>query len=480
VTEDSRELVDRLVGELPSWLPARRWFAGKDRPITSVRNLVTTELVSGDPLLLHVVIEVEQGDRAERYQLLVGGRTHLPEHFGSNMIGTVDGIACYDATSDPDLTAHLLDKISDGERIGPLVFEHEPDVELETGLRPRPITAEQSNTSLAYGNRYILKLFRKLAGGLNPDLRLHRALWAVGCQHIAQPLGSISADLRDLGATGDLGFRTGGFGDFGAEPTTIAMLQHYLPDAVEGWAMATTSVRDLMADVDGGADQAGGDFASEAHRLGQAVAVVHSDLQRTLGQQEVDEDELDRTVRAMRTRLDRVTDMVPELAAYGSALRTAYDQVRDTKPPVYMQFIHGDLHLGQVLRTVAGWLLIDFEGEPAAPPAERAMLRSPLRDVAGMLRSFDYAAHQLLIGQPADARLTERAFEWAERNRTAFCEGYGEAAGDSLGDPRNHVELLRAFELDKAVYEVAYEHANRPDWSAVPLSSIARIIAGGE
>ena len=429
-----------------------------------MRNLVTTELVPGDPLLLHVVVEVEQGDRVERYQLLVGGRTHLPEHFGSSMIGTVDGLTCYDATSDPDLTAHLLDKISDGERIGPLVFEHEPDVELETGLRPRPITAEQSNTSLAYGNRYILKLFRKLAGGLNPDLRLHRALWAVGCQHIAQPLGSISADL----------------GDPGDEPTTIAMLQHYLPDAVEGWAMATTSVRDLMADVDSGADQAGGDFASEAYRLGQAVAVVHADLQRTLGQQEVNGDELDRTVRAMRTRLDRVTEMVPDLAEYGPALRTAYDRIRDAKTPIYMQYIHGDLHLGQVLRTVAGWLLIDFEGEPAAPPAERAMLRSPLRDVAGMLRSFDYAAHQLLIGRPADARLTERAFEWAERNRTAFCEGYGEVAGESVGDPRNHVELLRAFELDKAVYEVAYEHANRPDWSAVPLSSIARIIAGGE
>ncbi len=458
---DPHELVDRLVGELAAWLPARRWFAGKDRPVTAVRNLVTTELVPGDPLLLHVVIEVEQDDRTERYQLLVGGRTHLPEHLGSSMIGAVDDTAYYDAAADADLTWHLLDKIGTGARIGPLVFEHEPDVELEAGLRPRPITSEQSNTSLVYGNRYILKLFRKLAGGMNPDLRLHRALWAAGCQHSAQPLGSITADVA-------------------GEPTTIGMLQQFLPDAVDGWAMATTSVRDLMADVAGGASQAGGDFASEAYRLGQAVATVHADLQRTLGQQEVDADEFDRTVRAMRSRLDRVTAMVPEVGEYVPALRAAFDGIREAKGPVFMQLIHGDLHLGQVLRTVSGWLLIDFEGEPAAPLAERAMLRSPLRDVAGMLRSFDYAAHQLLFGQPTDPRLADRAFEWAQRNRTAFCDGYAESASESVGDPRKHPELLRAFELDKAVYEVAYEHANRPEWSAVPLLSIARIIAGGE
>ena len=460
---DPHELVDRLVGELPVWLPARRWFAGKDRPVTAVRNLVTTELVSGDPLLLHVVIEVVQDDRTERYQLLVGGRARLPEHLGAHLIGTVDDLACYDATQDAELTVHLLDMIITNHRVGPLVFEHEPDVELDVGLRPRPITAEQSNTSLVFGNRYILKLFRKLAGGMNPDLRLHRALWAVGCQHIAQPLGSISADLGN------------------GEPTTIGMLQQFLPDAVEGWAMATTSVRDLMADVDSEAHQAGGDFASEANRLGQAVATVHADLQRTLGQQEVDAEEIERTVRAMRSRLDRVTAMVPELDQFAPSLRAAFDGIKDAKGPVYMQYIHGDLHLGQVLRTVQGWLLIDFEGEPAAPVAERAMLRSPLRDVAGMLRSFDYAAHQLLIGQPdVDAKLIARAFEWAARNRAAFCDGYADAAPEGIGDPRKHAELLRAFELDKAVYEVAYEHANRPDWEAVPLSSIARIIAGGE
>jgi maltokinase len=258
------------------------------------------------------------------------------------------------------------------------------------------------------------------------------------------------------------------------------MLQQFLPDAVDGWAMATTSVRDLMADPELRADEVGGDFAAEACRLGQAVATVHADLQRALGQREADSAEFDRTVKAMQDRLASVAEVVPELAQHGPALNAAFEKVRDVDAPVYMQYIHGDLHLGQVLRTVNGWLLIDFEGEPAAPAAERAALRSPLRDVAGMLRSFDYAAHQMLVGQPADSKLTERAEDWARRNRAAFCDGYTETAAESIGDPRARGALLRAFELDKAVYEVAYEHANRPEWLTVPLSSIARITAGGE
>jgi maltokinase len=247
--------------------------------------------------------------------------------------------------------------------------------------------------------------------------------------------------------------------------------------------MATTSVRDLMAEPELRPEELGGDFAGEAERLGTAVAKVHADLASALGTEPVDDNELDRTVKAMADRLDEVARDVPELAEYVPALRAAFDAVRELPPdsaPISMQYVHGDLHLGQVLRTVGGWLLLDFEGEPAAPVAERHALRSPLRDVAGMLRSFDYAAQQLLVGQPDDPALTERALEWARRNRAAFCEGYALGAAAPLGDPREHGELLRAFELDKAVYEVAYEHANRPDWLAVPLAAIARITHGGE
>ena len=467
---DRPELLEELAAALPRWLPSQRWFAGKDRPVTAVRPLASTVVLDGDPLLLHVVVEVVQDDRAEPYQLLVGHCSQPPDVSAASWI-TTDPIGLYEASGDADLTPVLLTKMIAGEQVGTLRFAHEPGVELEPGLRARPITSEQSNTSLVYGSRYILKLFRKLSPGENKDLVLHRALRDVGSTHIAQPLGSITGELA-------------------GEPVTVGMLQQFLPDAVDGWAMATTSVRDLMAapsglDEQARPDEVGGDFAGEAERLGASVAEVHADLARALGSEPVDAGELDRTVKAMLDRLHAVAARVPDLTPHVPALRSAFEQVRALREEtagISMQSIHGDLHLGQVLRTVGGWLLIDFEGEPAASVDERRALRSPLRDVAGMLRSFDYAAHSLLVGQDADEVRVERALEWATRNREAFCAGYAAAAAGTpgLGDPREQSTLLRAFELDKAVYEVSYEHANRPDWLGVPLASIARITDGGD
>ncbi|MEV6240816.1 aminoglycoside phosphotransferase [Lentzea sp. NPDC051838] len=434
---DPDELTDKLVQTLPDVLPTLRWFGGKDRPIDAVRPLRTTAL-SDD--LVHVIVDVEQPGRTEQYQLIIS------EHS--------DG---FDATSDPERNGLLLTKIAAGERANGITFAHEQGVELRTSLRGRPIGVEQSNTSLIYGQQYILKIFRKLARGENRDLVLHRALRSVGCEHIAQPLGSISTTLD-------------------GETVTLAMLQEFLPDAVEGWAMATTSVRDLMAEADLHAFEVGGDFAGEAGRLGHAVAKVHADLAQALGTRLADDDAVGRAIEGMQRRLDATLQAVPELARYEEPLRATFEDARKHLGQIPIQHIHGDLHLGQVLRTVHGWLLIDFEGEPAASVETRTMLKSPLRDVAGMLRSFDYAARQLLIGQPDDDQLAYRAMEWTKRNRAAFCDGYAEVAAD----PRDNAHLLRAFELDKAVYEVAYEHANRPEWLTVPLSSIARMTSGGE
>ena len=204
-----------------------------------------------------------------------------------------------------------------------------------------------------------------------------------------------------------------------------------------------------------------------------ATASVHETLRQALPSAMAGADEIAGATRQLHERLDRALSIVPDLEPYADALRASYDAVAGLTEPVPVQRVHGDFHLGQVLRTQSGWVLLDFEGEPARPLAERTALMSPLRDVAGMLRSYDYAARHLLADRSGDAQLAYRAAEWAERNRQAFCDGYARAAGT---DPRDASVLLRAFELDKAVYEVVYEARNRPAWLPIPLGSIERLV----
>lgn len=436
---------------IADWLPRQRWFAGKDRPVDAVRVESTATLIDDDPGLLHAIVAVTQGGTADRYQLPLGRCTRPPEHLAGQLIAETGGHAYYDALADYDTAALLLDCFH-RDTGGPVVFATEPGVSLESGLRARPIGVEQSNSSVVFGHHYILKLFRRVHAGPNRDLDMHRALRDVGCAHIARPLGAISTRT----AGGEL---------------VLGMLQQFLPDAVEGWALATTSVRDLMAEGDLHAAEAGGDFSGEAGRLGEAVAAVHADLARALGVHPASRETVGATVRAMHQRLDGVLGMVPALARYEAGLREAFDAAASGE--LVLQHVHGDLHLGQTLRTNVGWILIDFEGEPAVPVAARRALRSWLVDIAGMLRSFDYASHQHLAEQAPDGDRAARAMEWVERNVEAFCDGYAAAGGR---DPRSHGALLRAFVLDKAVYEVGYEAANRPGWRDIPLAAIDRLL----
>jgi maltokinase len=163
---------------------------------------------------------------------------------------------------------------------------------------------------------------------------------------------------------------------------------------------------------------------------------------------------------------------VPELIALETGLRKAYSDFGAYTEPVRAQRVHGDLHLGQVLRTVHRWIVLDFEGEPSKSITERQSLDSPLRDVAGMMRSFDYAARHQLVDIGATPQTEFRAVEWAQRNRAAFCRGYAEAGGI---DPHGAAVLLRAYEADKAVYEAVYEARNRPHWLPIPLASLHRL-----
>jgi maltokinase len=458
VTQPAEVLLNNLTG----WLPRQRWFASKGRDISGVSVVQSVTLRTEEPAaeLLVLAVDYTDGGPTELYQVLVGQRTELPAELSHVSIGEVDGRCAYDGVWDTELAAELLNALAGGETRDWLRFTPEPGLVIPTGLTSRVMSAEQSNTSVVSGEELMLKLFRRLAPGINPDLELHRALRSVDSNEVAGLRAAIEGTLVD-------------------EPAVFGLLQDFARNSAEGWSMALISIRDLLAEADLRADEVGGDFAAEAFRLGKTVGMMHRELVAALGEDTVSPEVL---AQGMRDRLDQALLVVPELAELAGPLRAAFDSVAALDTPLVTQRIHGDLHLGQTLRTPLGWLLIDFEGEPARPLVERRNPEPKLRDVAGMLRSFDYAAYYQLSewvdwanpgGIEADNQLTWRAEEWSVRNRDSFCDGYTDCAG---ADPRDSRVLLDALELDKAVYETVYETRNRPSWLKVPLRSLRRLL----
>jgi maltokinase len=443
---------------LATWLVRQRWFAGKGRGLHDLAIVADTLVVSGDPELRHLIVTVSHGTTVDYYQLLAGLRHTLPDRLQHAEIGpSGDGRQAYDALHDADLTKPLLAGIAAGQSFGLLRMCKVPGASFETGLDSLVLSAEQSNTSLVYGEESILKVFRRLSPGPNPDLEVTTALARLGSSHVAEPYGWIETRLDGV-------------------PTSLAILSRYLRLASDGWSLAATSVRDLYATGDATGDgvraaDAGGDFASEARRLGITTAQVHADLAVAFGTDELSPDAINELTEQMYRKLDQAVVAVPELGRYQEMIGDAYSSLAKHNSPVPAQRVHGDYHLGQVLRTTeSGWVVLDFEGEPATPLAERRARSSPLRDVAGMLRSFDYAARHQLIGHPEQVTLNAVASDWVRRNASAFCAGYAEAGGP---DPDANEVLLRALQLDKAVYEVLYEARHRPSWLQIPLDSLA-------
>jgi maltokinase len=448
---------------LAAWLVRQRWFAGKGRTVHDLAVVADTELIPGDPGLRHLLVTVSHGATSDCYQLFIGLRARLPARLRHARIGSYEGMAVYDGLHDSDLTRTLLDAIVADRSVGALRFCRIPGADLSwagPAVDSLVLTGEQSNTSLVFGESAIFKVFRRVAPGPNPDLEVAAALAELGSTHIAEPYGWV--ETRIDGAT-----------------TVLAILSRYLRAASDGWSLAATSVRDLYAAaVAGGgtagaaAAEAGGDFAGEAERLGVATAQVHADLAEAFGTSELEPEALRELAEQMFRRLDMAVAAVPELDRYADKIGDAFSSLAKLTEPTPAQRVHGDYHLGQVIRTQTGWVVLDFEGEPASPLAQRRARSSPLRDVAGMLRSFDYAARHQLLTHPDRDRLAAVASDWVQRNAEAFCAGYAEAGGL---DPARNAVLLRALLADKAVYEVIYEARNRPNWLVIPLESIAEL-----
>jgi maltokinase len=431
-------------GLLREWLPRQRWFAGKDRPVTELGLLSMTELFPG---CLHLLVQTGHAPvpspgggtpAGDCYQLLLGVRQHPSPRLGRALIGRAErgpfaGMTVYDALHDPRSAHLLLERLRQPGTAGPLRFERDPSAVVPAGLPPRLLDAEQSNSSLVYGDEYILKLFRRVQPGINPDLEVPGALAGQGCRRVPAPVAW---------------FRT-----TCPQEATLGVLQPYLRDASDGWALALRALA------------TGDDFTAHALQLGRATADVHLALASAFPTGPHDESA--RTAAAMAERLDSAARCVPALKPFVPGLLGAFGALVACDPGPPAQRIHGDLHLGQVLRAGREWFVIDFEGEPSKPLAERRTAQSPVRDVAGMLRSFDYAARQRRPWRP----------EWARRCREAFCAGYASRAG---WDPRKKHGLLRAYETDRAVYEVLYEARHRPDWLPVPMAAIERLAVRGD
>jgi maltokinase len=455
--------------DLTRYIETARWFGGKGRPfeVTASRRILLTAADQAAEDGPRVTIELAEltyadGAGADVYQVPASYYTEEQESLEHALIGQFEDdelgeVWCYDALHDHKATPVFLHGFAAGLDTDAVRFVTVGSPELDTEARSTLLSGEQSNSSVVFGETALMKVFRRVTPGVNPDIEVLSALTEAGNEHIACLYGWVETKAR----TGDV--------------LQLAILQQFLRTASDGWEIALSSLRNLFADGTVAVEDAGGDFAAEAHRLGVAVADLHASMAQAFPTSTWSSEQLGGVADAMSARLEAALPVVPELGEHAPALHASFDAVRHLTRPVVSQRVHGDLHLGQTLRTVKNWKIIDFEGEPAKPLAERSLPDIPWRDVAGMVRSFGYAAelsrldHEQATGD-ADEQDAELAHKWANRNVEAFLDGYREASGSELDEV-----LLTAYTADKAVYECVYEARNRPGWLPIPLSAVAQL-----
>lgn len=430
---------DELTTLLEKWVPEQRWYSGRGQ---TVRLSVVTVVQIGpghrapSALFLSVIVlaQPSDGSAPTMYQVPVVFRELPVEQDG--YLGQVEGIDgvwhVYDGPYDFEFTSALL---------------HSIDSQL-SALSSKVLSGEQSNTSIVYeiadGQPVICKIFRMINEGDNPDVVLQDGLTKVGCDRVPRSVGYLKGRWigRDPGETGN---------------AHLAFAQEFLPGVEDAWLTARTAI------------EQGRDFASDAFELGEATADVHQALARAFPVVTPTPSASQAIIASMSARHMDAERAVPELAPYRSALERLLASAADAQWPA-LQRIHGDYHLGQVLHSSSrGWVIVDFEGEPLRPMAERNLPDVTLRDLAGMLRSLDYA-----VGSYQQDHPRTEVRDWSVRAKNAFLDGYTSRSGS---DPRTD-PLLSVFIVDKALYEAMYEARNRPSWLPIPMAAIKELTTG--
>lgn len=430
-----------LLEVLQPWLLDRRWFAGKGHRITRLE--VTSRHPLGDDIE-HLTIGVEiDGAHFQVYQVPV---VFLSLPHSESLIGPLGRGYLHDGVQHEAVMAALLASSSSTFHLDPKSTGATPRAQwLEPGPAVsdyRVLNVEQSNTSAVYADEVLVKVFRMLTPGVNPDIEVHAGLFEAGSADVGRLRGWINGGWTDPHTGGTV------YGH-------LAMIQEFFAGSIDGWDLAREEVA---------ADR---DFTEEARALGEATARVHRDLASAFGTQDLDPAAIADMVTRLHDRLSVAVDLVPDLVPMARELHARLDRLA-TLPLLTAQRVHGDYHLGQALRTPAGWRILDFEGEPGGDLESRRVLDHPMRDVAAMQRSFAYAAWQGAGNSPA-AQLWQGACE------KAFLDGYAAVAGV---DPSEHAVLLQAYTVDKAAYEAVYEQRNRPDWIDIPLTALRGLLSG--
>jgi len=471
VTTDLSKLRDRL--------PDKRWFGHKGSVIDEITVLDEAIIEDGPPALVIAIARVAFGDGTDAlYQM------PLLVH---------DDGAIDDADGDLERLRVLGDLMAHGSSIkgahGVFQFGGPGLDPLSTPpgeVSIRLVDAEQSNTSIILDEAVILKLFRRLAVGPNPDLELNRLLTNEGFEHVPPQVGEVvyEGELDGDDISIDLG-----------------VAQQFVTDGVEGWQEALARLGSLYDEVDDEdaaedrtflTEERSGEFLHAIEQLGDATASLHVLLSR----EEIEQDLLPEPVdeQDFVTWADRLTiayarlqrDLPDELGELDGTFKARLDTFRHITDGGLKTRVHGDFHLGQVLIASRGWMMLDFEGEPARPLTERREKQSPLRDVAGMLRSFSYAASAALMERAAPgsdewARLEPWADAWEELARDRFLAAYLTRAHEGRFLPSERdgmLAMIDMFEIDKALYEVGYERSHRPDWLRIPLRGLNRALRG--